>query len=65
MSNVQNLSRQVGRNIAFVLRFLLFTSLHFFVGLVVFINLSVSKIQNEAPPFPEVDDEHVFFACVL
>ena len=65
MSNVQNLSRQVGRNIALVLRFLFFTSLHFFVGLIVLINLSISKIQNEAPPFPEVDDERVFFAYVL
>lgn len=65
MSNVQNLSRQVGRNIAIVLRFLFFTSLHFFVGLIVLINLFISKIQNEAPPFPEVDDERVFFAYVL
>ena len=65
MSNVQNLSRQVRRNLALGLRFFFFSSLHFFVGLIVLINLSISKIQNETPPFQEVDDERVFFAYVL
>lgn len=65
MGNVQNLSGKVSRNITFVLLFLFFANLHFFVGLIVLINLPVNEIQNEALLFLMVDDERVFFACAL
>lgn len=64
MGDIQNLTRNVRRNIVVVFLLLLLSLLYLLECLVVFINLHIDENAKHALPFQEADGGHAFFFCV-